>query len=95
MFSWYLSLSFASFFNIFDLKKWIFGTLTRIRDTLQEEMAFSKNIKRICKISFKYSMKLLRPIHFDSVVIYGREILAKPTVNEQVKTLLKRLTSGH
>jgi len=53
LFGSYLSLSFASFFYIFDLKKWIFRTLARIRDTLQEEMAFSRNIKRIREISIK------------------------------------------
>jgi hypothetical protein len=58
-------------------------------------MAFSRNIERLVEISIKQFVKLLRPIHSGIVTINGREIIAQPTVTEQVKTLQKRLTSGH
>lgn len=58
-------------------------------------LAISRNIERLTGISIKQFVKLLRPIRSGIVTINGREILAEPEVPEQVKTILKHLTSGH
>jgi hypothetical protein len=58
-------------------------------------LAISRNIEYMTGISIKQFVKLLRPIRSGIVTINGREMLAEPEVPEQVKTVLKHLTSGH
>lgn len=58
-------------------------------------LAISRNIERLTGISIKQLVNLLRPIRSGIVTINGREILAEPEVPEQVKAVLKQLTSGH
>jgi hypothetical protein len=58
-------------------------------------LAISRNIERLTGISIKQLVNLLRPIRSGIVTINGREILAEPEVPEQVKAVLKQLSSGH
>jgi transposase len=58
-------------------------------------LAISRKIEILTGVSIKQFVKLLRPIRSGIVTINEREILAEPEVPEQVKTVLKHLTSGH
>jgi transposase len=58
-------------------------------------LAISRNIEHQTGVSIKQFVKRLRPIRSGIVTINEREILAEPEVPEQVKTVLKHLTSGH
>jgi tRNA A37 threonylcarbamoyladenosine modification protein TsaB len=58
-------------------------------------LAISRNIESLTGVSIKQFVRLLRPIRSGIVTINEREILAEPEIPEQVKTMLKHLTSGH
>jgi hypothetical protein len=58
-------------------------------------LAMSRNIEYQTGISIKQFVKLLRPVRSGIVTINGNELLAEPEVPASVRTILKKLNSGH
>jgi transposase len=58
-------------------------------------LAMSRNIEYQTGISIKQFVKLLRPVRSGIVTINGNELLAEPEVPAAVRTILKKLNSGH
>ena len=58
-------------------------------------LAISRNIEYQTGISIKKFVKLIRPLRSAFVNINGIDFLVSPEVSDEVKSVLKRLNSGH
>jgi transposase len=58
-------------------------------------LAISRNIEYQTGVSIKKFVKLVRPLRSAIVNINGIDFLVSPEVSDEVKSVLKRLNSGH